>query len=173
MYNQVTFITHKDITSSSAFSGINIDKTVNICMKKCRKYNHLAIGGLNDFFYVTELINEGLNDTRHGILRFYVMKSGASATKIVFKPKYSLLEFIINIGSIISVWFGISIAHIYSLIKPNTTVDKTNLLSLQKQMFHSLAALKMMRCFIRRQTNARSTHGSNSGPNQSLSLSLH
>lgn len=73
--------------------------------------------------------------TERGWILFWLKSSDHPVYTVVFRPFIPLLDQIINIGSILSIWFGISVIHLTSVIARSTesTAD-TKVASLRREI---------------------------------------
>lgn len=86
------------------------------CERRCINVNPVTKVE-TDFDFTVTIIGGG-NPVDWGNLNlsaFYLTSSDFPVVTIEYKPQVSLFEFIINIGSIISIWFGFSMVHIANL----------------------------------------------------------
>ena len=86
------------------------------CDRRCRTNNH-AVYGFTQFTYMVTMISEPLrnHEGRKGSTRFDLRRTDDPVITIKFLVDISIFDLIINIGSVISIWFGLSVINIPSL----------------------------------------------------------
>ena len=104
----VRLVTADDRRNSSFLQMIK--KFTQVCRERCEKIPFVSDATISYTFLVTDLREEPT--TTDGFMNhsttFYLKKSDYPVISVKFRADMSFFELIINIGSILSIWFGIS-----------------------------------------------------------------
>ena len=110
--SKLKFITFADRVQNDTFNTW-LNNRFERCEDQCRKLKR------NNFLAEVEFtvadITNGIvfkSSSNYHITSFYVRRSDYPVVVIVFKAQISFFEFLITLGSIISIWFGLSVRSI-------------------------------------------------------------
>lgn len=105
----LTYISY--IHRQNVLAGKFTNEVLEKCEKGCLIYNKLVLTETRKYMYLNAANFKTLK-SRKGVetnlTTFHLMSTNHPVLKIVFRMKISVFEQIINIGSIISIWFGLS-----------------------------------------------------------------
>ena len=120
--SSVRFITFADRVGNETFNSW-LNERLQLCESKC-KHARLSDFEAEMEFTVTEVTRGRMScsSTFSGLSRsltsFYLRRSDSPVVVIIFKAQISFFEFLITLGSIISIWFGLSVLGIpHSLLR--------------------------------------------------------
>lgn len=105
--------------------NIEMNQYTNKCDTICSKRNSLNFKGDNldssftytNIFSGSEIPSDGENRTT-----FYLTSTNSPIIHVIYVPQMSLFELIIEIGSIISIWFGLSVIKMNPFRKRKVTI---------------------------------------------------
>lgn len=105
----LTFITysHRKVDLAGSFINEEIDN----CENKCSSFNKFVSKDLNNYIgVIVPSLRPGKVKTSNSskLISFHLKSTSHPILKIIFRLKISLFEQIINIGSIIGIWFGLA-----------------------------------------------------------------
>lgn len=105
------------------------------CDASCSKSNHIRNEkkNLDSSFTITTIAFGGEAGSRNETA-LVSQSTDTPVLRIFYSPKLSLFEFIIQIGSIVSIWFGISVIQLVPFRKSQVTVSQIH--SLSKEFRH-------------------------------------
>lgn len=145
--NDMRFITHAD-RMNDRFNK-NFLRIKGQCIRKCKAS---SFNRLKEFsFSETEIsearvsYNATLSNFKKPMTQFYLRSTDYPVTRVIFKPQITIVTFIINITSVICLWFGISMI---ALNPFESTVDVDTQLSKVNKLFKELK-LRVARGLVR------------------------
>ena len=117
------------IPSNSLRDDPSINSLINSvdqkCNKKCSLRNYRPDLKGNTMSSTVTLISEAKDyfGPRKGLTRFDLRRTDDPVIKMEFLVAMFIYDLIINVGSIISIWFGLSVINIPDLLTTNTTEE--------------------------------------------------
>lgn len=131
--SNVTLITYKD-RKNSIIRGM-IDDIVTKCRTKCDKIPFVHDKDFITYTFIVTIINEEKvsDQFMNKSTTFYLSKTDYPVVNVIFRARMSLIDLIINIGSIFSIWFGISAMSLDSQ-SSGSRFDNSSLSKMSKQL---------------------------------------
>ena len=115
------------LVSNSLRANASVNSRVNevdrVCARKCSSSNFGSDLAGNKLPFTVTLISEPqpYAGPRRGLTRFDVRRTDDPVMKMKFLVAIFLYDLIINVGSIISIWFGLSVINIPDLVTGRNT----------------------------------------------------
>lgn len=144
--SNVSFITY--IHQKVDLVSKHINDVLDKCETGCAVYNKHISSDAKNFLYIAVATFKPLKERTSdepNLTSFRMRSTNTPVLKIIFRLKISLVDQIINIGSIISIWFGFSMMHLTRIRDPNNRFTCRNDILLLEEKIISLKRIHNIR----------------------------